>query len=202
MPSFRSVLFDLGNVLVHVDINMFWRSLGFPSAEAIAPVVPEIRRWAMEYERGAIGTERFLVHLQETMGPSYSMHQLREAFQSIICQPIEGMEEIVDAVSRSHHTALVSNTNEIHHLISNATVPALGSLPVHYVSYEIKTMKPHGAFYDAVLAGEAVPADSIVFIDDLPENVEGARKSGMHGILFTGCEALSGQLRNLGVLVK
>ena len=120
----------------------------------------------------------------------------------MVCSLGDSLEEIVDAVSRSHRTALVSNTNEIHHLISNATVPALGSLPVHYVSYEINTMKPHGAFYDAVLAGEAVPADSIVFIDDLPENVEGAGKSGMHGILFTGCEALRGQLQGLGVLAK
>jgi FMN phosphatase YigB (HAD superfamily) len=38
-----------------------------------------------------------------------------------------------------------------------------------------------------------------VFIDDLPENVEGARAAGMQGIHYTGPEALEAGLRALGV---
>jgi FMN phosphatase YigB (HAD superfamily) len=38
-----------------------------------------------------------------------------------------------------------------------------------------------------------------VFVDDFPENVEGANEAGLTGILFTGEEALRKELRELGV---
>jgi methionine salvage enolase-phosphatase E1 len=45
-----------------------------------------------------------------------------------------------------------------------------------------------------------MPADSIVFIDDLPENLPAAEQLGIRTILFTGVEDLRDQLRRLGVL--
>jgi FMN phosphatase YigB (HAD superfamily) len=47
----------------------------------------------------------------------------------------------------------------------------------------------------------ALPPAACAFIDDLPENVEGARAAGMHGIRYTGPEALEMELRSLGVVV-
>jgi FMN phosphatase YigB (HAD superfamily) len=47
---------------------------------------------------------------------------------------------------------------------------------------------------------EIVPAHS-VFIDDLEQNVEGAFRAGMKGVLFRGLEQLLEDLRRLGVAV-
>ena len=40
------------------------------------------------------------------------------------------------------------------------------------LSYEVGCMKPDARFYQAAVAAAGVPAESCVFIDDLPENVE------------------------------
>lgn len=196
MGKIKAVLFDLGNVLVDIDLNMFWRMLEFDSPAAIAPYAQDLKQWAMRYEAGEFPTDHFLLGLQRILGSGYSMPALRKAFQSIICQPIAGMEELVADVSRRYRTALVSNTNEIHHLSSGATVPALEYLSKHYVSYELRVMKPKSGFYEAVLRDLDLPAQEVVFIDDLPENIEGANRAGMHGILFRGVEGLRKDLRN------
>jgi putative hydrolase of the HAD superfamily len=45
-----------------------------------------------------------------------------------------------------------------------------------------------------------VAAAETIFIDDIAENVEGARKAGIHAILYTGPEELRRLLTELGVL--
>jgi len=197
MSKMKAVLFDLGNVLVRIDMGMFGRSLGFEDAQEMAPNVPELMAWARRYEMGDFGTDMFLAGLQNILGSAYSIHHLREAFQRIICEPIEGMEEVVGRMGDLYQTALVSNTNEIHHLTSIATVPALALLPKHYVSYQLKALKPDERFYRAILADLALPAEDVVFIDDLQENVKGAQRAGMIGVLFAGVEALRRELDRL-----
>lgn len=194
MKNIQAVLFDLGNVLVDIDIDMFWRSLGFPDTASIAPFAKNLKAWATRYEAGELSTSEFLKGLQNILGPSYPIPRLLEAFENIIRTPIPGMEEVVAEMSRQYRTALVSNTNEIHHLVSKATVPALALLPTHFVSYTMKILKPNPEYYEAILRDLKIPPESIVFIDDLPENVKAAVAVGMQGIRFCGVEDLRFQL--------
>lgn len=53
------------------------------------------------------------------------------------------------------------------------------------VSAEIGIMKPDPAAYQAVLERLGHPASATVFVDDLPENVEGARAVGMIGYHYS-----------------
>ncbi|MEU8105813.1 HAD family hydrolase [Nonomuraea muscovyensis] len=84
-------------------------------------------------------------------------------------------------------------------LLSNAPVatadgldrlPWIAAIPHRVYSGRIGLVKPDREIYDH-LAAElgAHPAD-ILFIDDRPENVEGARLAGMTGVLFTTAAAL------------
>ncbi len=62
--------------------------------------------------------------------------------------------------------------------------------------------KPDPAIYQAALRQLDVQPEEAVFIDDKPENVEGAQKVGIHGILFKNFEQLVEDLRKLGVDVS
>ena len=199
MSAVQAVLFDLGNVLVDVDQGIFPQSLGFQNAEEIMYLAQDLRDWARRYETGQFATDIFLAGLQNILGGSYPIRQLRQAFQSIIRDPIPGMEDLVADVSRLMRTALASNTNEIHHLTSMAVVPALAHLSKHYVSYELKVMKPEPEFYAAILRDLDLPPAQVVFIDDKVENIAGATAAGMSGVLFTTAPELRERLRALGV---
>jgi len=200
MTDVQAVLFDLGNVLVRVNVDMFWRSLNFANPEEIAPYAGELKSWAMRYEAGEFATAEFMEGMQRIFGGRFRTEQLHDAFERIIGEPFEGMEQLVGRVSQRHRTALVSNTNEIHHLGSIRLVPALRYLPKHYVSYQLHVMKPAAGFYQAIVRDQQLPPDALVFIDDLEENVKAAVKAGMQGIRFEGVAALEKRLKEVNIL--
>lgn len=54
------------------------------------------------------------------------------------------------------------------------------------VSYEVGYTKPDPRIYELCLSRLGVPAPSALFVDDRPENVEGARRLGLETVLFRG----------------
>ncbi len=200
MTDIRAVLFDLGNVLVDVDVNMFWRSLGFDGPEAIAPYADALRAWAMRYEAGEFATIEFVDGLGTILEGRFTSEELVEAFDQIIREPIDGMASIVSQVAAQRRTALVSNTNELHHHGSIRRVPALRHLHRQYVSYQLKVMKPGRKFYEAIIRDQQLRPEQMIFIDDLEENVKGAVDAGMRGIRFVDVVSLEKELRALKIL--
>ncbi|HHX63910.1 MAG TPA: HAD family phosphatase [Chloroflexi bacterium] len=75
-----------------------------------------------------------------------------------------------------------------------------GLFDVQVFSYEVGVLKPDARMYRAVLAALDVPAEDALFIDDSPANVRGALDVGMAAVLFTGTEALRGDLARYGLL--
>jgi putative hydrolase of the HAD superfamily len=60
--------------------------------------------------------------------------------------------------------------------------------------------KPDVAIYNRAVDILGGPADRILFIDDRPENIEGALAAGMKGLRFQGAATLRKDLETLGVL--
>ena len=63
-----------------------------------------------------------------------------------------------------------------------------------------KMKKPDARIYQLTLDRYDVTAENAVFIDDKQENVEAAKKVGIHGILHTGAQQLKNELKQLKVL--
>ena len=60
-------------------------------------------------------------------------------------------------------------------------------------------VKPDPAFYTHILDREGCAPAETVFVDDAEENVEAARKLGIHGLRFEGAAKLR---RNLAALKR
>jgi putative hydrolase of the HAD superfamily len=65
------------------------------------------------------------------------------------------------------------------------------------ISAEVGVMKPEARIYELALAKLGVAAAESVFVDDFPENVEGARAVGMQAILFKEPEEAEQELTQL-----
>lgn len=196
----KTVLFDLGNVLVFIDFNEFWRSLGFINPEEIAPFADGYKSLTRKYETGFIPTNEYLTGLQSVFGYRFNVEQIEYAFANIIQKPIDGMTDLIRRVSRTHRTALVSNTNEIHYKISLEKFDALNVLQKYYLSYQMRVMKPARGFYEAIIKDQKIDPSEILFVDDLMVNIESARAAGMQAIKFENTEQLEMTLKALGVL--
>jgi HAD superfamily hydrolase (TIGR01509 family) len=68
------------------------------------------------------------------------------------------------------------------------------------LSYRVKTMKPAEAIYLDMLEKIGFSPEECVFVDDLEENISGARRLNLHAIHYTGHEDLVSSLAELGVV--
>lgn len=193
----RVVLFDLGNVLVYLRLERFWDALHEPDAERRQRVGHELREMGKVYEGGRMTTVEFRKEALRIVG-NQAATDIERAFLGVLPEPVEGMEELVRKVSEQASTALVSNTNPLHIDHCLRSVPSLRHMKRLYLSYELKALKPDPAFYEGVVRGEGMEPSSMLFVDDLPENIEGARRAGMQGIVFRGSKELSDDLRAVG----
>jgi putative hydrolase of the HAD superfamily len=55
-------------------------------------------------------------------------------------------------------------------------------------SYELAMVKPEPGIYEHAVAGLKVAPQEALFLDDRPDNVEGARSAGLHAQVYSGWE--------------
>jgi putative hydrolase of the HAD superfamily len=104
--------------------------------------------------------------------------------------------------SRGYSLLLGSNTNLLHSTyFRRRFVPPFDQFDHLVLSHEVGHMKPDRRFYDACVRAAGVPAMSCVFIDDLPQNVEGARRAGLTALHYSDTPTLIGDLGRLGIEV-
>ena len=193
------VLFDLGNVLVKFTPESFWQTLGLQRKNERALSDEGVKKAADEFECGKLKTGEFFNELEKIFENRFRREQLRHATASVLTNPIPNMERIVSKVAQRVSVALVSNTNEFHYAYCMEAIPAMKMLPKHYLSYKLGVMKPKAGFFRKVLKEEKAKAESVVFVDDVEENVAGAQSAGMVGILFKNPTDLETHLKNLKV---
>jgi FMN phosphatase YigB (HAD superfamily) len=104
--------------------------------------------------------------------------------------------------SRGYGLVLGSNTNVLHAThFRRQFATTLGLFDRLILSHEVGFLKPEAGFYAACVAAAGVPASSCVFVDDMAENVEGARRAGLIALQYRDTPALIDDLRRVGVEV-
>jgi putative hydrolase of the HAD superfamily len=68
------------------------------------------------------------------------------------------------------------------------------------MSYKIKSIKPEPGIYHYLIDTYQIDPKQSLFIDDLPQNVEGAQRVGLQAIQFHSSAKLEDDLKNLGLL--
>jgi putative hydrolase of the HAD superfamily len=86
-----------------------------------------------------------------------------------------------------------TNTIEPHYEI-HRRLGDYGCFDAVYASHRMGLMKPAPGFYLHILREEGVAPANALFVDDSPENVEGARRVGIESVLFTDAAALAERL--------
>jgi HAD superfamily hydrolase (TIGR01509 family) len=199
MSTISVVLFDLGNVLISIHPERFAATLGIDHRSDQSRRL-QVVQLMQRYERGELETDRFFEQLGQVFSGKFSRQRLTEALEKVLGNPIEGMPDLLQRVASSVPVGMVSNTNETHFEYCRRNFTFLSIIPHHFLSWKLRVMKPDAAYYARVLEQLALPANRIVFIDDIPENVEGAKQAGMVGIVFEGAQRLRQELEALGVV--
>jgi putative hydrolase of the HAD superfamily len=200
-----ALIFDFGNVVGFFDYQKACNRLGTRMGVAgevvrerlLASGFPELLE---QLESGRIAPPVFAERVLGLCGVSASYEDFVRDWEDIfwLNEPVALL--IRRLKSRGYRLVLGSNTNVLHATHYRRQFAATLGLFDHFIlSYEVGCLKPASRFYEACVAAAGVPASSCIFVDDLAENVEGARKAGLMALHYVDTPALVADLARVGV---
>jgi glucose-1-phosphatase len=203
-----ALIFDFGNVVAFFDYTKACERIGQKfglTGEAFRRRIVErgFTQLLGRFESGKIGPEEFADEVMNLAGLRFPYDEFVRAWQDIfwLNEPVARLIELLK--SAGYTLLLGSNTNILHFNHYRRQFASTLALLDHLVlSHEVGHIKPSPQFYHACVAATGLPAGSCIFVDDLPENVDGARKAGLIGVHFIDTSALITDLTRLGVLVS
>lgn len=200
-PEIELVAFDLGNVLCTIDEMTPAAKLAGLSGRTRVDVHDVVfgKQHLLPFESGRTSFEDHALQAIATLEIDLSIGEFTDIYISALV-PSDEMFPLVTRIAATHRIALVSNTSEPHWDYARRFLPFSAQLDPVIVSYSVGSMKPEPEFYAALLAQSGIPADRILFIDDLQVNIEAATKAGMIGHHFVLKAALEATLSDLGVI--
>jgi 2-haloacid dehalogenase len=202
VSGLRTVVFDVGGVLIDADYRLLCRKLLDGDAEVeffLAEVLgPEFHR---ERDLGApmadTAAEWSVRH------PDYEsvIHEFCDRFPEMWRGPVPGSPEVLaDLKAADVGVYGLSNWGRETWPLACECFPFLESLDGVLVSSEVGIAKPDPEIFRMFCARFGVAPEESVFIDDVVQNVTAARALGFHGIVFTDAEELRNDLVRCGAL--
>jgi HAD superfamily hydrolase (TIGR01509 family) len=199
--KFRAIIFDIGRVLIRVDVS---RAMdGLASGLSLTPqeawsAIEKDPRW-LDWQEGRISPRDWFLHLSKRLGTSLTFDQFSEVWnRALDPNPIHS-ESFLENLSKNYRLALLSNTDPIHMSNDEARFPFFRFFPIRIYSYRVGASKPDPLIYREALQACKVRAEEAVYIDDIAAYAEAAQRLGMTGIVFQSPEQLQSNLRSLGI---
>lgn len=201
----QALLFDLGGVLVDID---FGRALEFWAPYSSLPLTQLRQRFQIDehyerHERGEIAAEEYFDHLASTLELTASHGEIEAGWNSIFVGEIAATRALVEAARKSLPCFVLSNTNASHKAHWSKQFPkVIGAFDRVFTSHEMGLRKPERAAFDHICRATDFEAQSIVFFDDLPENVRGATEAGLQAVHVQSPTDVATALQRLGISVQ
>ncbi len=199
--KFRAIIFDIGRVLIRVDIS---RAMdGLASGLSLTPrdvwsAIENDPLW-LDWQEGRITPHDWHLHLAKRLAASLTFEQFSEVWNRALDPTPIHSESFLEKLSKNYRLALLSNTDPIHMSHEEARFPFFRFFPVRIYSYRVGASKPDPLIYREALKACKVRAEETVYIDDIAAYAEAAQRLGMTGIVFQSPEQLQSDLRNLGI---
>ena len=198
----RNVLFDMGNVLLRFDRQLFLNRLDISEEEKrlLLRRVFLSTEW-VQMDRGTLdepeAEKRMCADLPEHLHSA--VHALVSQWDEPIL-PIPGMYELVeDLKAAGYGIYLLSNASHRQHEYWKK-VPVGKLFDGTIISADEGVMKPGAEYFLRALKRFHLTAGECFFVDDMPANVEGAAFCGIPGAVFHGdAQLLRSQMRKAGI---
>jgi len=179
------IVFDIGNVLLWFSLTQAKRNFDRLQTGTGDLVVKTL--WdspdALPFETGhRTGRDMFRLFEKKV---DFSYTQFCRALEDIF-DPIAENLTLLDQLSQSHPTAILSNINPIHWAYLMKNYPVLKKVRWPIASWKVGYLKPDKKIYEILMKRTGFSAENIVYADDRLELVETARAMGIRAVRFTG----------------
>jgi HAD superfamily hydrolase (TIGR01509 family) len=205
MPAIkiRAIIFDIGRVLIRVDVGRAMKELGsgLPLSPAeLWSAIEKDPRW-QDWQEGRIAARDWHLQLTRRLGVKLTFDEFTHAWNQVLDPTPIHDNQLFETLAKKHRLALLSNTDPIHvaHMESAYDFFRYIPKPARIYSNAHGASKPNPLLYAAALKACKAKAEEAVYIDDMLAYVEAARSLGMSGIHYQSQESLKMELSALGV---
>lgn len=196
-----TLIFDIGQVLVHYDWQTYLQTKHYDEETliAVADAVFLSDDW-QEGDRGVLTEEEILNSYIEN-APAYEK-EIRDTFEHM-GNTIHTFKYTKSWLShlkkKGYKLYILSNFSEPLYKRCEKEMDFIKVMDGGFMSYQVKMMKPEPQFYQKLLKDYDIDPKRAIFIDDVLENVAEARVQGLHAIHFTTRKEVLQTLANFGV---
>lgn len=203
MPAtkLRAIIFDIGRVLVRVDVARAMQ--GLASGTSLTPselwsAIEKDPRWP-DWQEGRIKPRDWYHHLANRLGGGLTFEQFTEVWNRAL-DPVPIHEDsLFKSLSPRYRLALLSNTDPIHVRHLESTYSFFTYFPSRIYSCAVGASKPDPLIYREALRAVKARAEQALYIDDIAAYVEAAQRLGMKAIQFQSPAQLASALQSFGV---
>jgi putative hydrolase of the HAD superfamily len=107
---------------------------------------------------------------------------------------------LLPELKKKYMLVLLSNTNSLHQKHGWNDYQFIQYFDKLILSHEVKALKPEKEIYKAVEAFTGKPPEEHLFIDDIAEYAEAAKRAGWDAVQFKNYNQLYNDLRDRGIV--
>ena len=197
----KTVIFDLGKVIVPFDFTRGYKKLEGLSAYSAAeiPKLLSSNDLVQRFESGKVEPEDFVRELSKTLELRVDFDQFCEIWSSVFLPETLIPESLLKGIKARYRLILLSNTNAIHFKMLEQTYPCLRHFDDMVLSYRVGALKPSPAIYREAIARAGCRPEECFFTDDIADYVAAAKREGIDAVQFESREQLERELTARGI---
>jgi putative hydrolase of the HAD superfamily len=200
--NYSVIVFDLGNVLIPFDYDIVvkrFNDIEEGLGDKFVKLYSENYEIHKRFERWEISTDEFLKIMMEWLEYKVTLEEFYDIYSKIFSLNIDTVN-LLPELKKRYKLVLLSNTNYIHQKYGYEHYEFLKHFDKLILSHEAGAVKPEEKIYKAVENFTASAPQEHLFIDDVEEYVEGAKKMGWDAVQFSGYQKLIKDLRERNIL--
>ncbi len=186
-PMLKNLLFDLGNVVIHLDIDrtrQAFLELGVEQARTWFTGGDQAELLSL-LETGKISGPEFMDETRKLAGATITDEAFMQAWNAMLLDIPDAVITALKALQGRYKLIALSNINPIHEIGCNALLNSKGEAADFaslfddvYYSHRIGFRKPTEASFNCVIEGSEIRPEETLFFDDLQDNLDAAAKLG------------------------
>ena len=187
MKNIKSIIFDLGGVLLNISYQNAieeFEKLGIENSSAFYSKKSQTNIFNL-LETGEISENEFVKVIKKSC-KSVTPKQIIYAWNSMLLDLPKNRINLLINLKKEYQLFLLSNTNSIHikefksRLGEEKYSEFYNLFDKVYYSHEIGIRKPHAEVFRLILDENNLKTKEVLFIDDSPQHIQGAKELGIH----------------------
>jgi len=190
MKRVKNILFDLGGVIIDIDVNKTTQEMAFIlGIEDLSNGDSVLNHKIFkQYETGNLNSTEFVQALRAIARTDVEESHIIKAWNAMLIHIPESRVKLLEELSNKNRLLVLSNTNELHINQFNTMIPGYSNLTELfekvYYSNEIGCRKPTKESFNIVIKESSIDPTETLFIDDTLENIKAASEMNFQTLLI------------------